>query len=325
MKKLSIPKLLPFTWLEFRMDEFEDFKNTVESWEVDFIQLDKNDFSAHLRQLILPYVQLGHTQINGHIAQNGIVPEGMWTFVIPHKNSSIATYNHLEAQNNDMILIYPPGTHFSSNTYDDWEIYAFSIEENYLKDMTELLGLDEIENKLQDAERVNLEAYEVDKIRNQLENILQYTANLDEQVFNSVELEMLYNLIPAKIIQAIHPHMGCDRKRLLKEKHILYIEARSYMHTHIHEDITVKTVAETFNLTERTLHNYFKKELDISPKRYLTVLRLTKIHNILKNTDNKKGIIEKTARKFGFYHMGQFSKSYKAFFKELPSETLRQD
>lgn len=323
MKTLSITNLQPFTWIEFQMNEFEQFKNTVESWKVDFLQLDNNHFSAYLRQLILPQVQLGHTQINGHIAQNGVVPEGMWTFVIPHKNSSIATYNHLLAENNAMILIYPPGTHFSSNTYDGWEIYAFSIEESYLKKVTDLLGLDKIEEKLHEAERVQLDQGETDQIQYQLENILRYAASLEEQVFGLDELEILYYLIPAKIIQAIHPYMQCDRKRLLKEKHILYIEARTYMHTHIHEDITVKNVAEAFNLTERTLHNYFKKELDISPKRYLMVLRLTKIHKILKKSHMRKGLIEETARKFGFFHMSQFSRSYKAFFGELPSATLR--
>ena len=38
----------------------------------------------------------------------------------------------------------------------------------------------------------------------------------------------------------------------------------------------------------------------------------------------KKGLVEKTARRFGVTHMGQFSKRYKNFFGELPSETLRQ-
>lgn len=324
MKILSIPDLEPFTWIEFQMNEFEQFKDTVESWKVDFLQLDNSNFYAYLRQLILPKVQLGHTKINGHIAQNGVVPEGMWSFVIPHKNSSIATYNHLPAENNAMILIYPPGTHFSSNTYDGWEIYAFSIEESYLKKVTDLLGLDKIEEKLYEAERVQLDQGETDQIQYQLENILKYTAGLEEQVFGLDELEMLYFLIPAKIIQTIYPYMNCDRTRLLKAKHILYIEARTYMHTHIHEDITVKSVAETFNLTERTLHNYFKKELDISPKRYLMVLRLTKINKILKKSHVRKGLIEKTAQKFGFNHMGQFSRSYKEFFEELPSETLRK-
>jgi len=325
MKTLSIPNKQSFKLLEFETNEFEHLKRKVDSWKLDFLQIDNNDFYVYIRQLVLANVQVGHIRLNGHIAQNGQVPENMWTFVIPHQDSSIAIYNHLLAESNSMILIYPPGTHFSSNTYDGFENYTFSIEEKYLKKVTTTLGLDKIEQKLHEVERVELDQEQTDSLQYQLENILKYAANKEESIFHTEELEILLYLIPAKIIQNIHPHMECSRKRLLQEKHLLYIESRSYMHTHIHEDLTVKSVAEKFGLTERTLHNYFKKELDISPKRYLMVLRLRKIHKILKKSRVKKGLIEETARKFGFYHMGQFAKSYKDFFGELPSQTLREE
>jgi len=38
-----------------------------------------------------------------------------------------------------------------------------------------------------------------------------------------------------------------------------------------------------------------------------------------------KGLIDYTARKFGFQHMGPFSKTYKEYFGELPSETLNSN
>lgn len=119
--------------------------------------------------------------------------------------------------------------------------------------------------------------------------------------------------------------MECNRDILLKEKYLLYIQVRAYIHTHLNEDISVKSLAQKFNITERTLNNYFQRDLNISPKRYLMVLRLTKINNILKASHVRKGLIEETARKFGFYHMGQFAKSYKEFFGELPSETLKNE
>jgi len=324
MKTLSIPDYQSFNWLEFEMNEFEDFKRNVESWKVDFLQMDNSDFYAHLRQLILPKVQVGYTQINGHLSQQGEVPGGMWTFVIPRQDSSIATYNHLLAESNAMILIYPPGTHFTSNTYDGWSIYTFSVEEKHFKKVTAILGLDKIEEKLREIERVALNPDQAENLQRQLENILQYAMTLEENIFTTDELEILLYLIPVNILKEMHPHMECSRKRLLKEKHLLYIEAKSYMHTHIHEDITIKSIADKFNITERTLHNYFKQELDISPKRYLMVLRLTKIHNILKKSSVKKGLIEQTARRFGFLHMGQFTKSYKDFFGELPKNTMHK-
>jgi len=324
MKTLSIPDYQTFIWLEFKMNEFEDFKRNVKSWKLDFLQMDGSDFYAHFKQLILPNIQIGYAQINGHIEQNGNVPEGMWTFVIPHKNSSLATYNHILAESNAMILIYPPGIHFSSTTYDGWEIYTFTMAEKDLKEITMMLGLGGIEEKLSTVERVYIDSDEAKGLQEQLENILKYAASLEEKTFDKKELEILHYLLPTIIIKKIHTNIECTRDILLKEKYLLYIKARSYIHTHLDEDISVNFVAQKFKITERTLQNYFQRDLNISPKRYIIVLRLTKINRTLKASYARKGLIEDTARRFGFYHMGQFAKSYKEFFGELPSETLRK-
>ncbi len=68
----------------------------------------------------------------------------------------------------------------------------------------------------------------------------------------------------------------------------------------------------------------FKEELNTYPKQYLIALRLTKIRDELKVAKVKKGIVEQTARRFGFHHMDQFAKVYKEFFGELPSQTLHR-
>ena len=60
------------------------------------------------------------------------------------------------------------------------------------------------------------------------------------------------------------------------------------------------------------------------PKQYLTALCLTKIRGEFQVLKKEKGLVEKIARRFDFHHMGQFSKAYKDFFGELPSETLKE-
>jgi AraC family ethanolamine operon transcriptional activator len=323
MKTLSIPSHQPFKWLEFEMNEFEHFKNMVESWKLDFLQMDSSNFYAQFKQILLPNVQVGYTQMNGHLEQKGYSPEEMWTFVILHKNSSMLLFNHVSTETSSTMVLYPPGSQINAVTYDGFHIYTFSIAQEHLRKITNILGLSKIEEKLCEIDRVELNPDQADNLRNQLESILGYASTLEEEVFNTEELEMLLYLLPVKFLKAMHPHMECSIKRLPKEKHLLYLEARTYMHTHIGEDITVKSIAKTFNLTERTLQNYFKKELNISPKRYLMVLRLTKIHQILKKSRVKKGLIADTAQSFGFFHMGQFAQSYKDFFGELPSHTLK--
>ena len=52
--------------------------------------------------------------------------------------------------------------------------------------------------------------------------------------------------------------------------------------------------------------------------------QIKETNHALEGVKKEKGLVEQTARKFGFHHMGQFSKAYKDCFGELPSKTLRQ-
>ncbi len=119
--------------------------------------------------------------------------------------------------------------------------------------------------------------------------------------------------------------IGFAKNKVVKEKHFFYLDARAYMHTHLYEPLNIDEIAKKFKLSGRSLRSYFQEQLNVSSKQYLIALRLTKIRDELQVLENEKGSVEKTARRFGFHHMGQFSKAYKEFFGELPSETLHQD
>lgn len=117
----------------------------------------------------------------------------------------------------------------------------------------------------------------------------------------------------------------CITKKIFKNKHLVYMQIIVYIHTNLHNIITISNIAEKFNLSERTLRNYFHEELGISPKQYLTRIRLQRVRDILLGKKENFINIEQTARKFGFNHLGQFSATYKELFNELPSDTLHNN
>ena len=144
---------------------------------------------------------------------------------------------------------------------------------------------------------------------------------MENKVSTAQEREIFLKLLPTQFFKALLQHMDCAPLKVFKHKHLSYMEARAYMHTNLDQPIGIDEIARKFDITERTLRNHFQGELGISPKQYLNTIRLQKVRNKLKNAKEKVNI-EVVARKFGFTHMGQFSKRYKDFFGELPSETL---
>ena len=313
----------PFLWIDLEINEFDTFSNVVHDWEIDFLQLDGGSFYSKLQQFILPEIHIGHTRFDCHLDQKGKSPDDMWSFVIMGENASMFKFNHEETLSTSTMVIYTPGAKINAATYAGFEVYILSIPRAHFHYLTQKLGLDEIEAKLSKVDRVELEPQQADALRKQLQDILLKAADAVSKTVSKDAKHLLLEYLPVKFLKEIGTQIGCAKEKTMQERHMHFMEARTYMHTHLNEALSIEEVAKKFKLSERTLRNYFKAELNTSPKKYLNTLRLSRVRGELKMLNTEKGIVEKTARKFGFHHMGQFAKNYKEYFGELPSETLR--
>ncbi len=315
----------PFTWVDFKVDNFEEFSKAIHSWSVDFLQLDGGTFNFHLQQIILPEIEITHALFDCHLDQKGYSPDDMWTFAILGEDSSMFKFHHHTTQDTSTMIIYPPGGEINGVTYEGFHVYIFSIKVVHLQRLTQELGLDRIEEKLAKIDRVQLEPSHADTLRKQLKGILFNASHIKNKVVTEEERNLLLHFLPIKFIKEIGAGIGCEKEKVIQGKDMIFMEIRAYMHTHIHEPIAIKDIAAKFNLSGRTLRHYFLQELNTSPKQYLTILRLAKVRDELKVQNTEQGIIEETARRFGFHQMGHFSKVYKSYFNELPSETLNSN
>ena len=77
------------------------------------------------------------------------------------------------------------------------------------------------------------------------------------------------------------------------------------------------------NVSERSLHNAFKKHLGMAPMSYVRQRRLQQAHDELLRIDPGQGVtVTDIALRFGFSHMGRFAAAYRERFGESPSVTL---
>jgi AraC-like DNA-binding protein len=311
----------PLLWIDVEFNDYEQFNEAAKDWHIDFHQLDGDTFHSRVQQVILPKVQIGHTQLDSHLDQKGTSPKDMWSFVILGKESSMFNFNHEMTQSTSTMLIYSPGHIINAVSTSGFEIYVFSVERTHLGKIAASLGLNKIEEKLSKIDRVELHEDQANRLREQLQNILTSVFKMEDKVSTAQEREMFLKLLPTQFFKALLQHMDCAPLKVFKHKHLSYMEARAYMHTNLYQPISIDGIAKKFDILERTLRNHFQEELGISPKQYLNTIRLQRVRNELKNKKEKVNI-EAVARKFGFNHMGQFSKAYKEFFGELPSQTL---
>jgi AraC family ethanolamine operon transcriptional activator len=76
-------------------------------------------------------------------------------------------------------------------------------------------------------------------------------------------------------------------------------------------------------VSERTLQYAFNEILGMTPVAYLNLLRLHRARFELRANSRKSTTVSDVAMKWGFWHFGDFSRSYEDCFQESPSETLK--
>jgi len=81
----------------------------------------------------------GKAKFNGKIQQLGLCPVGFRTITVPAINTSHFIWRNRKTYGNQ-LLIFPPNANLDAVSYDDFEVYIFSIEESYLFQMLEYLG-----------------------------------------------------------------------------------------------------------------------------------------------------------------------------------------
>jgi AraC family ethanolamine operon transcriptional activator len=78
-------------------------------------------------------------------------------------------------------------------------------------------------------------------------------------------------------------------------------------------------------LSERSLQYGFCEYLGVSPIRYLRVVRLNSVREMLLKGNRRQLKVSTAAMQWGFLELGRFSTEYRQLFNELPSATLNCD
>ncbi|XSC48532.1 helix-turn-helix domain-containing protein [Bradyrhizobium sp. RDT10] len=121
-----------------------------------------------------------------------------------------------------------------------------------------------------------------------------------------------------------HPHNYSEALRRL-ERPIAPRDVRravDYIEAHLDQAVTMADLVTATGVAGRTLFMHFRDFKGVSPMRYLRNARLRQVRQALLRADPEANVTD-IAMSTGFTHMGRFSVTYRAYFGESPSETLR--
>ena len=88
------------------------------------------------------------------------------------------------------------------------------------------------------------------------------------------------------------------------------------------ETLNLVQLAQIAGSSVRQLQQAFKAYTGMTPSHWLRLRRLNGAHRELLRAPEVT--VAEVAMRWSFWHLGRFSSSYQALFKELPSETLKR-
>lgn len=110
---------------------------------------------------------------------------------------------------------------------------------------------------------------------------------------------------------------GMDKRYMIEKYTNTHIKnAMYYIHTHINEPLTLKTVSQAININPSYMCQLFKKEVLMSFCDYVMTHRLKLAKGLLNSTDYS---IEKISEICGFKNGAYFSTCYKKIYGISPS------
>jgi AraC-like DNA-binding protein len=99
--------------------------------------------------------------------------------------------------------------------------------------------------------------------------------------------------------------------------------AEDFLRENYMQKIGMPEIAEACGVSVRTLHYGFSKFRDHSPAERLKAIRLVQARNAIIEARLSGRRISDIAQRVGYANKSQFSRDYKAYFHESPSDTLR--
>ena len=101
------------------------------------------------------------------------------------------------------------------------------------------------------------------------------------------------------------------------------LDIRKEFFDHMDAPVNIASLSVKHHISEKSLQNAFKSLFGFTPKLFFRLTKLNMVHHELLQSNPKETTVMRVAQKWGFRHMGKFSKYYTELFGENPSVTLK--
>ncbi len=301
--------------------EPDDFTGALLGGQFDYLPVPGQAFSATLRLLRVGDLVVQHADTSAHIAR-GAVAAGLAALIVPLRYSAQPARMNGESAAGAQAFLAPGGFEFHGHCPSPTTWAALSLPLPQLAALAELAPL-----RLGKHGEASLLALPPSAAA-RLAAALDEAARMAHELPRDVALPGCAAGLAMALREAVADALTADarllsRPRAGREAQRVVRSAEDLMHAQIGQPIYREQLCVSLGVSLRKLHDAFVAVSGLSPQTYLKIRRLTLARQALRRASNPPPLVKSVALAHGFWHLGYFSRDYRALFGEPPSRTVR--
>lgn len=311
---------VPGTWQwTARTDDVDRHAHAQPDWQQEYTQLSSGPFTGLVQHVQLPGVRLVHEASNQALRQRGDLGTGAYGFAMPLAPSDAAIFNGQRVQG-DAIMVGRSDA-LDLCTPRDFRLIAAVVDAPLLASLWERMYLKPLSPWLESQLVLTSRPAAAEALRKLHLEAMATATDPENPLRDELALRQLRDEVLIEWIEALPAQVDVSELPRVAARKRLVDQACELMLSSTDEPLSMLEVCQQVGASRRKLNYCFQDVLGTNPVKYLRAVRLNGVRRELREG---RVAVQDAAARWGFWHMGQFSRDYKQQFGELPSLTVRR-
>lgn len=314
------PLAAPGAWQwTARTDDVDRHAHAQPDWHLRCEQLSPGRFLGLVQHVQLPGLRLVREESSQALRQRGDLGTGAYGFAMPLQQAEPAIFNGQRVDRDAVMVGRSEELDLCSPR--DFRLIAAVVDAELLASLWERMYLKPLSPWIRSQLVLPARPAAAEALRS-LHQAAMATATGDgAPLRDELALRQLRDEVLIEWIEVLPPQVDTSELSRLAARKRLVDKACELMLSHTDEPLSMLEVCQRVGASRRKLNYCFQDVLGTNPVKYLRAVRLNGARRDLRGGDQA---VQDVAAHWGFWHLGQFSRDYKAQFGELPSTTAGQ-
>jgi AraC-like DNA-binding protein len=287
----------------FNTEDVAEQIRATPGWVQQYQQMSPGHFAGRVRYLDLQGVEIYEEQMNTRVEQNFSAPEGSLAFCFDRSDNALYVLNG-ESRN---IWITP------ENYQEIAVVFGPEFVQRHGLDVARLEGL--FLAPLNSGQNALFSRW-------LSSTLTQLAQTLDPPSKEALTQQLLEDCLYLLDNACVCLDRGALQRRT--EERSVMKRIGEWAADSPEETLNLLELSQIAGVSLRQVQHAFKAYTGMTPTHWLRLRRLNSAHRELLSRTPMETTVAEVAMNWSFWHLGRFSSSYRALFKELPSETLKR-